>query len=134
MLGNAGMVAMQRRRDYARFGLPKGKIEEGETDEQAARREIQEEVGLTDLEYIADLGIYKRHPIRPDRTQIVDIMKEIHMFLFMAPSDATLMASREIEEVKWVPLKYLVEEIGSVEEKAWFTTAFPRVREAIQRD
>jgi 8-oxo-dGTP pyrophosphatase MutT (NUDIX family) len=34
---------------YQRWGLPKGHIEEGETPEAAALREVEEETGLTDL-------------------------------------------------------------------------------------
>jgi len=36
--------------------LPKGKLEAGETDEQAAVREVGEETGYRDVEIIADLG------------------------------------------------------------------------------
>lgn len=32
------------------WGLPKGKVDPGETDEQAARRELAEETGITDFE------------------------------------------------------------------------------------
>jgi 8-oxo-dGTP pyrophosphatase MutT (NUDIX family) len=31
------------------WGLPKGKVDPGETDEQAARRELAEETGITDF-------------------------------------------------------------------------------------
>lgn len=36
--------------------LPKGHVEAGETDEQAARREVCEETGYCDLRIVADLG------------------------------------------------------------------------------
>jgi 8-oxo-dGTP pyrophosphatase MutT (NUDIX family) len=36
--------------------LPKGHIEDGETVEQAAVREVQEETGYADVEIIDDLG------------------------------------------------------------------------------
>ena len=36
--------------------LPKGHIEQGESQQQAALREVGEEAGLRDLEIVADLG------------------------------------------------------------------------------
>lgn len=36
--------------------LPKGHVEEGETVEQAALREVQEETGYADVEILIDLG------------------------------------------------------------------------------
>ena len=44
---------------YGRWALPKGKIEKGETPEEAAKREIGEETGIVDLKVIANLGKVK---------------------------------------------------------------------------
>src|SRR3989304_2211891 len=40
---------------YENWGLPKGHIEGGETPEQAAVREVEEETGLADVSVIAPL-------------------------------------------------------------------------------
>jgi 8-oxo-dGTP pyrophosphatase MutT (NUDIX family) len=40
---------------YTNWGLPKGHIEGGETPEQAALREVEEETGLSDLSIVAPL-------------------------------------------------------------------------------
>jgi len=114
--------------------FPKGTIEEGETDEQAARREIEEETGLTQLEHIDDLGIYERYAINVDGTENTEKLKSIHMFLFAAPMHSNLAPTLEIEEARWVSFSRLINEIGNAKDKAWFTTVFERVRHAIQRD
>lgn len=132
VLGDSGTVAMVRRSDAWLF--PKGHVEEGETDEQAARREIAEETGLENLELIDDLGSYERHAITKEGTDDLGRMKEIHMYLFAAAPHAELAPSHEIAEARWVSFSRLINEIGNAKDKAWFTTVFERVRHAIQRD
>jgi 8-oxo-dGTP pyrophosphatase MutT (NUDIX family) len=134
VLGDSGTIAMVRHEGSDVWLFPKGTIKEGEADEQAARREIEEEAGLTDLELIDDLGTYTRHPINPDGSDDFGEIKEIHMYLFAATPHATLAPTLEIEEARWVSFSRLINEIGNAKDKAWFTTVFERVRHAIQRD
>lgn len=54
------LVALVRERDFPEYVLPKGGIESGETLEQAARREIEEEAGLRELHLLAKLGQLER--------------------------------------------------------------------------
>lgn len=134
VLGDIGTIAMVRNRKTTLWFFPKGKIDQGEDDEEAARREIEEEAGLTDLELIDDLGTYERPRILPDGTDSRDEMKSIHMFLFAAPMHADVRPSMEIEEARWVPLKSVIENLENTKDRAWFTTVFERVRQAVQRD
>ena len=53
-------IAFAREWDYPGYVLPKGGVDPGETEEQAARREIAEEIGITDLSLLDDLGIRER--------------------------------------------------------------------------
>jgi 8-oxo-dGTP pyrophosphatase MutT (NUDIX family) len=56
----AVLVALSRLGAGGDCFLPKGGVEKGETLEQAARREIAEEAGLTDLTLLAPLGTRSR--------------------------------------------------------------------------
>ncbi|MDB5265261.1 MAG: hydrolase [Parcubacteria group bacterium] len=134
VIGDHGTVAMVLSNNSNSWLLPKGHVEEGETDEEAARREIAEETGLTDLELLDDLGEFTRLPSDTFEE------KTVKMFLFAAPPHALLAPTLEIKEARWVPYRELPETLGSPhiewfqKDRAWFSTVFERVRQAIQRD
>ena len=64
--------------------LPKGHVEEGETDEQAALRETCEETGYCGLAVTADLGEYLNEFILPEER----VLRHEHFYL-MRLTDAT---------------------------------------------
>ena len=50
------IVYTQQRYDHQGLHIPGGGVDHGETPQQAGLREVQEELGLTGLEYVTDLG------------------------------------------------------------------------------
>lgn len=134
VLGDGGTIALVQSRRSGFWTFPKGHVDEGETDEEAARREITEEAGLIDLELLDDLGVYDRPHIMPDGSDDPNEIKTIHMFLFAATPHAVLSASHEMQNARWVPFRELADEIAYLKDRVWFSTIAPRVREAIQRD
>ncbi|HSJ09944.1 MAG TPA: NUDIX hydrolase [Longimicrobiales bacterium] len=85
---------------YDNWGLPKGHIEGGETPEQAALREVEEETGLCDLSIVAQLPTidwYFR-----DRGKLVH--KFCHFFLLECTSgEAVPQLDEGITECAWQP-------------------------------
>src|SRR6185437_620721 len=82
VLNAKGEVAVASQYGHT-WSLPKGHIEQGEDAMAAAKREIAEETGLTDLEYVKDLGSYARYKIGQDgRSEDSSERKTIVMFLF----------------------------------------------------
>lgn len=139
VLGDHGTIALVKSGNSQTWLFPKGRIEPGESDEEAARREIMEETGITDLEYIDDLGSFHR-PHDP-HGGVMRPGKHIRMFLFAAAPHSTLAPTKEIEEAQWVSLSNIMTVLGQGErperfaaDRAWFTTVFERVRQAVQRD
>lgn len=89
------------------WDLPKGKIEKGETPENAAIREVEEECGLSGLKIIRQLDstfhIY-RSPYLKSPNNLV--LKETNWFLMSCSGVQTLVPQMEesIEEVRWFVL------------------------------
>ena len=89
-----GEVLLVHRPQYDDWTLPKGKAEEGETWEEAAVREVEEETGLR-CELGEEVG----------RTRYVDNRgrdKEVRYFRMTSDDDP--VAQNEVDEARWVPL------------------------------
>jgi 8-oxo-dGTP pyrophosphatase MutT (NUDIX family) len=134
VLGAGGTIVLVRNQVSTKWFFPKGGIDEGEDDETAARREIEEEAGLTNLEYLGDLGTYTRPRIHKDGSYDTNEMKEIHMFLFSMDESQTPTASHEIAEVCLAPYMDVAELLEDAKDRVWFMGVFRRIQEGIQRD
>lgn len=64
------------------WSLPKGHLDPGEDALTAARREIYEESGVSQVELIRGLGYYERHRIGANGGEDLSEFKRIHVFLF----------------------------------------------------
>ncbi|WP_310829769.1 NUDIX hydrolase [Paenibacillus pedocola] len=82
---------------YGKVALPKGKMEDGETVEETALREIREETGTVGL-IKAPIDIIKytfQHPVYGK------VDKEVHYFLVEAVGGVTKAQAEEINAVEW---------------------------------
>jgi ADP-ribose pyrophosphatase YjhB (NUDIX family) len=92
-------LALVREADVPPFVLPKGEVEPGETLEAAARREIREEVGLSDLRLIRKLGVLER--LSYNKTH----WTQTHYFLFTTDQQEGIPTDTQYHDaVWWFPL------------------------------
>jgi 8-oxo-dGTP diphosphatase len=92
-----GCVLTVRKEGTERFMLVGGKLEPGESAREAALRETYEEVGLR-VGSARLLGEFLSEAANePDHT--------LHSTVFWVESDAEPVASAEIAEVRWTPLR-----------------------------
>jgi len=94
------------------WSLPKGHIEEGETPEQAAIREVAEETGITSS-ITKSLGVIDFWFMAGGKR----IHKTVHHFLFTEIGGTLLAQESEVDEVSWFPLSEIVERLAYPDEK-----------------
>jgi mutator protein MutT len=83
------------------WDLPKGKIDKGETPEQAAVREVAEETGLDKVTLGSFIG-YTWHTYRTPKNRI--LKKTWWYKMTTKNTNLTLQAEEDIEDAKWAPL------------------------------
>jgi ADP-ribose pyrophosphatase YjhB (NUDIX family) len=94
------------------WSLPKGHIEEGETPEQAAMREVAEETGIhSSIE--RSLGVIDFWFMAGGKR----IHKTVHHFLFSETGGVLAPQESEVDEVAWFPLGEIVEKLAYPDEK-----------------
>ena len=84
------------------WSLPKGHIDPGESALVAAKREIYEESGIRELEFVRELGTYERHKIGVDGGDDPSELKVITMFLFRTGETSLRPVDAENPEARWV--------------------------------
>jgi 8-oxo-dGTP diphosphatase len=94
--GRAGPeVVLVHRPKYDDWTLPKGKAENGESDEDCALREVEEETGLV-CKLLEELesSSYTDASGRP----------KLARYWLMRPVGGSLRPTREVDDARWVPL------------------------------
>jgi 8-oxo-dGTP pyrophosphatase MutT (NUDIX family) len=101
VINNSGLVLIVSQHGTS-WSLPKGHIEAGEDRLAAARREIYEEAGITELELVEELGSYERYKLSATGGNDSSELKTIHMSLFKTTQDALKPVDPENPEAVWV--------------------------------
>jgi ADP-ribose pyrophosphatase YjhB (NUDIX family) len=109
-------VAFAREADFPGYVLPKGGVDDGETEEQAARREIAEEIGISELKLLADLGVRERLNFQKKRWVITryylyqtDQVRGTPLDAVKHYTGATWFPLDELPDILWPEQKQLIE-------------------------
>jgi 8-oxo-dGTP pyrophosphatase MutT (NUDIX family) len=104
------------------LGLPKGHLDEGETEEAAASREVTEETGVI-AELIEKLGDVEYSYERRGRRR----NKRVSFYLFQYRSGSLEDHDHEIEEARWMPLEKATRELTYAGEREIVKRALSRL-------
>ncbi len=106
------LIAKHDRRGRLVWSLPKGHVEDGETLEQTAAREVYEETGAT-AKVIDTLGSVDYWFVLGNRK----IHKTVHHFLLRWASGELSDQDVEVAKVAWVPLAEIPERLAYPDER-----------------
>jgi 8-oxo-dGTP pyrophosphatase MutT (NUDIX family) len=114
-----GRYLMIYRRGH--WDLPKGKVDDGESLEECALREVQEETGLTSLR-MKDPLLTTYHVYDHEGRAV---LKSSHWFYmdFVGKEPAVPQTEEDIERIEWFSEKEVVEKMES---------AYPSIREVME--
>jgi len=93
------LASRRTRRGDLVWGLPKGQVEEGESPEETALREVREETGF-EGEVREPLGTVRYFYV----WEGVRVRKTVHFFLMRHTGGDPSQRDEEMEEVAWFPL------------------------------
>jgi 8-oxo-dGTP pyrophosphatase MutT (NUDIX family) len=97
-------VALIRVGTPGRWQLPKGIVDEGESPELTAVREVREEAGL-EARLVAPLEVIEYWYVGDDREgKRVRFHKFVHLFLLAYQAGDVSRHDHEVEEARWVAL------------------------------
>ena len=99
------------KKDLGAWTIPKGEVQEGETDLQAARREFQEETGLTAGEPLIPLGEVKQKS-----------GKMVAAWAFCGDCDPAAIRSNTFS-LEWPPKSGRMQEFPEIDQAEFFTLA-----------
>ncbi|HKO02573.1 MAG TPA: NUDIX hydrolase [Thermoanaerobaculia bacterium] len=117
-------VAMIATRNRSRWGLPKGAVNEGETSEQAAIREVQEETGLeANVVKLLDTIEYF---FRAGDTLI---RKRVDFYLMNYLGGTLTPQLSEVDDVEWVLLPESLERASFESERKLLATALSEIEQ-----
>jgi len=109
------------------WSLPKGHVDPGEDVLTAARREILEEAGVSDLEYVKDLGGFQRHRIGLHGGDDVSELKDIRIFLFRSSQQELRPTDPDNPEARWVKKEDVPELLTHRKDREFFLSIVPEI-------
>ncbi len=105
------------------WSLPKGHIDPGEDKFDAAKREIYEETGIVDLEFIQELGSYSRYRIGLDGNDDLTELKTIYIYLFKSNQKELQPIDPNNPFARWINYQSVSDYLTHTEDAKFFNNS-----------
>jgi 8-oxo-dGTP pyrophosphatase MutT (NUDIX family) len=115
-----GEIAVVCQLDGTFWTLPQGHLDEHENALEGALREIKEETGLTDINFLKPLPSYTRNLTSTGGIDVVDEERSIHLFLFSTSINDLKSQDPDIQQVKWVKKSEVVNVLSHSKDREYF--------------
>lgn len=109
------------------WSLPKGHIDPGEDPLTAAKREIYEESGVSQLELVRELGSYQRYKVSLDGGDDLSEFKTIRIYLFTTEQENLKPVDSENPEARWVEKGKVAELLTHKKDKEFFKSVMKQI-------
>ncbi len=119
------LIGRLSRRGQLLWSLPKGHLENGESAEEAAVREVAEETGI-DGAILGPLGTIDFWFVADGRR----VHKTVHHFLMRATGGELSDSDIEVTEVAWVPLPEIAAKLAYSDERDLLSIAIRLLEES----
>ena len=119
------LIGRTNRRGRLLWSLPKGHLEEGETLEQTAVREVEEETGITG-QILGALGVIDFWFVAERRR----VHKTVHHYLMRKVAGELSDKDVEVTAVAWVSLPQIADQLAYSDERRLLTEANRLLKDA----
>lgn len=113
------------------WSLPKGHLDPGEDALTAARREIYEESGISEVVLIRELGWYERFRIGQNGGEDRSEFKKIYMFLFKTSQDKLAPVDPHNPQAVWVDRAKVAGLLTHPKDRAFFESVVENISKEI---
>ena len=117
---NANQEVVVVNQNHDSWSLPKGHIDPGEDRLTTAKREIFEESGITDLNFVKPLGEFNRYRIGLDGVDDKSELKNIFIFLFKSSQKNLQPQDPSNPIAKWVPYNKVADLLTHPKDKEFY--------------
>lgn len=131
VIGPGNLIAVVNQHGNS-WSLPKGHFDPGEDAKQAAAREVREESGIFQLEFVEELGTYKRHRMAKIPWDDAAQMKKLTFFLCTTNQKELQPTDPDNPEARWIEPDKVAELLTHPKDQEFFQKVLPKVKDFIK--